>query len=79
MTDNEIKFLIGLEKLTKQTGVKIGGCGCCGSPWYEEIENADKGGYVDGHFNLEWLENIKEAYESNDISFIVRELENKND
>ena len=32
MTENEKRFLIGLEKLTRETGVTIGGCGCCGSP-----------------------------------------------
>lgn len=35
MTNDEKQraFLIGLAKLTRETGVVIGGCGCCGSPF----------------------------------------------
>lgn len=32
------KFLIGLEKLSRETGVIIAGCGCCGSPWLDTID-----------------------------------------
>ena len=30
-------FLHKLHKLTKETGLVIGGCGCCGSPWISRI------------------------------------------
>ena len=40
--DKERAFLIGLEKLTRETGVKIGGCGCCGSPFMDELEEKEK-------------------------------------
>lgn len=44
----EKKFLIGLEKLTRETGIVIGGCGCCGSPFLNtltDIERGDEAGY----------------------------------
>lgn len=53
------KFLIELAKLTRETGVVISGCGCCGSPDIHvaepgEIENAVVYGY--GYAGqVEWL------------------------
>ena len=33
------EFLKELSELTRKYGLKIGGCGCCGSPWiYDEEE-----------------------------------------
>jgi hypothetical protein len=32
VNSQELAFLVGLEKLTRETGIMIGGCGCCGSP-----------------------------------------------
>lgn len=29
----KVDFLIGLAKLTRETRIEIGGCGCCGSPF----------------------------------------------
>lgn len=31
-------FLQDLAELTKKHGIKIDGCGCCGSPWLEDNE-----------------------------------------
>ena len=39
--EREAEFLIGLTKLTRETGIKIGGCGCCGSPWIDEASDAE--------------------------------------
>lgn len=39
MTDAEKKFLEGLTKLTLETGVVIGGCGCCGSPFLDDAKS----------------------------------------
>ena len=42
-------FRVGLEKLTRETGVVIGGCGCCGSPSLFEMTAEDKApgtGYI---------------------------------
>lgn len=42
MTDTEkafYAFISGLEKLTRETGIAITGCGCCGSPYLSEINN----------------------------------------
>ena len=33
MTRAEQEFLEGLARLTRETGVEIGGCGCCQSPF----------------------------------------------
>lgn len=32
------RFLNELSELTKRHGIAIHGCGCCGSPWIEDIE-----------------------------------------
>ena len=48
--EKERLFLIGLEKLTRDTGIEIGGCGCCGSPYLEQAEITDKrSGYGYGY------------------------------
>jgi hypothetical protein len=39
MTDKEKAFLVGLEKLTRETGIVISGCGCCGSPALDECSD----------------------------------------
>jgi len=41
-TDKERQFLIGLEKLTRETGVAVVGCGCCGSPSLENLTDAER-------------------------------------
>ena len=51
MTDQEREFLIGLRELTIRTGMTIGGCGCCGSPFVDKMEDKertviDSSGYV---------------------------------
>jgi len=36
--DREREFMIGLTELTRKTGIVIGGCGCCGSPWLQDAD-----------------------------------------
>jgi hypothetical protein len=46
---SEEQFLIGLRELTLKTGIAIGGCGCCGSPYLlvlEPVEMTDLAGYA---------------------------------
>jgi len=38
MNAQEKAFLLGLEKLTRETGLIISGCGCCGSPRLGQAE-----------------------------------------
>jgi hypothetical protein len=58
MTDLQ-KFIAALTALSTTHGFKIGGCGCCGSPWVRKESKA-------GHYsmpndtdedidNLEWV------------------------
>ena len=59
LKDNEKEFLIGLEALTRKTGIAIGGCGCCGSPFLFDAEiNSDKSGYAYGGFSdiVTWVD-----------------------
>lgn len=38
--ERKVEFLLGLAKLTRETGIVVDGCGCCGSP---SLYNADQG------------------------------------
>ena len=35
------KFLTELAELTKKYDISIGGCGCCGSPYLQRIDNGE--------------------------------------
>jgi hypothetical protein len=35
------KFLADLAKVTRKHGIKIGGCGCCGSPFLMDLGDAE--------------------------------------
>lgn len=37
MTNREKQFLEELGKLTKKYNIEIRGCGCCGSPYLEDL------------------------------------------
>jgi hypothetical protein len=65
MTDNERAFLIGLEKLTRETGVAIGGCGCCGSPsLFTVIDIPPEAGYAHnaGECEVRWISPHDDVY-----------------
>lgn len=47
MTENQREFMRRLAQLTKETGVAIYGCGCCGSPSLVNVEDGHEGeGYA---------------------------------
>ena len=51
------KFLEELSELTNKYGFVIGGCGCCGSPWVDEIDGdsgGDELGFVNGKYELDY-------------------------
>lgn len=59
MNDKEKAFLIGLEKLTRETGITIGGCGGGGSPFLSELKESESeeiAGYGIGYAGeVTWL------------------------
>ena len=56
ITENEKEFLIGLAELTRKTGIVIGGCGCCGSPFLNKVEiTGDQCGYAYMDY-VEWID-----------------------
>ena len=67
MSEHISEFIAALEALTRQHGVAIGGCGCCGSPWLQGCADLGdvtyrgsiyRGGYIasgDGDEGLQWL------------------------
>ena len=60
-TEDERKadFLLGLAKLTRATGIAIGGCGCCGSPRIDALTPEDldeRAGYGYGYAGkVSWI------------------------
>ncbi len=58
ITDAEKEFIIGLEELTRKTGIVISGCGCCGSPFLSEQDittNQEESGYGWGDSDIQWM------------------------
>ena len=47
--ENYQAFMAGLEALTREHRVEIRGCGCCGSPYLNPLED----GEVDGAYAVE--------------------------
>lgn len=49
-------FLEALSQLTREHGVKLGSCGCCGSPWLDLVQDADKATKYLHNFDFSKLE-----------------------
>lgn len=50
------KFLEELSELSNKYRFVIGGCGCCGSPWVDEIDgdlSVDGLGFVNGKYEVD--------------------------
>lgn len=58
LTEAERRFILGLTKLTQETGIAIGGCGCCSSPFLEAAEfTSSESGYGFGYTEqLAWID-----------------------
>jgi len=68
--EKEKEFLLGLEQLTRKTGIVIGGCGCCSSPFLEELdeEPEEEDGYGEGYAKeVHWISKADE-YDWNEFS-----------
>ena len=53
------QFIIGLEKLTRETGIEIAGCGCCGSPFLDQATiTSPESGYKtsNSYDEVEWID-----------------------
>ncbi len=53
MTPEQKTFMDGLLKLTRETGLIIGGCGCCNSPW---LAPPYEGQDIKGKYKVEFVE-----------------------
>jgi len=58
LSEDEQQFITLLNEATRLTGIYIGGCGCCGSPFLGKVD-LKEGEYIwenDGHHpeNIEW-------------------------
>ncbi|MDY6893928.1 MAG: hypothetical protein SVO01_00695 [Thermotogota bacterium] len=65
MTEKEKAFLIGLRKLSFETGIVICGCGCCGSPYLEERNDLSlDAGYIvdDGTDFVRWIDKKYDSF-----------------
>ena len=67
MTPNEQLFIDGLNKLTRNLGVAVQGCGCCGSPSLKVLDyTVNKKGayrYTEEFDGVEYLVWSQEEYE----------------
>jgi len=54
--EREVEFLRLLTIATETTGIYIGGCGCCDSPYLGELSEEEKSGYYDSkkHDRVFW-------------------------
>jgi len=75
-TDQEKLFLIELEALTRKHHMAIGGCGCCGSPRIQKIEEGEldsRAGYgTNGTSEILWISPTDEYDWENYSSSIVK-------
>lgn len=65
MTDNERNFIIELEQISRKYGLHIYGCGCCGSPSLEKLEDkqlVSEAGYVYEN-ELQWVDPDHHAWD----------------
>lgn len=60
MSKGKIEFLKELTKLSKEHGVFIAGCGCCGSPFLIEDDVSEIGDLEEG--NINWDSFSEEYY-----------------
>jgi hypothetical protein len=59
LNEKEREFIIGLNELTRKTGIAVGGCGCCSSPFLIELatdELGDGAGYGSDYASeVQWI------------------------
>ena len=53
---NREAFMAELTKLSQKHGIRVGGCGCCGSPYLMDFQKGDKAGhyFLEGETDLRW-------------------------
>ena len=61
MIDNRLgNFLKELSDLTKKYNIEIGGCGCCGSPYLNDLETGETLGEELGYNGYKYLVTVEE-------------------
>lgn len=73
--NNELAFIIELEALSRKYNLIISGCGCCGSPFIEELEDKElqlEAGYAN-QGQLRWVSPTG-YYWKDESEHIVKEL-----
>jgi hypothetical protein len=78
ISEKEKQFIIGLEKLSRKTGVIVEGCGCCGSPSLRTLDISDmppEAGYAFGAGMCEvaWLSPSDKAVWENYSEDLVKD------
>lgn len=76
LNPKEKEFLIGLEALTRKTGIRICGCGCCNSPFLEKARiTNERSGYGFGHSSeVIWLDELEIHNWKEYANSIVKEI-----
>ncbi len=77
MNEKEKEFMRGLTELTRKTGILIGGCGCCGSPYLDvasdkSIADSRCGYYMGDMGELTWTETEDKYFKPKYLEKVVR-------
>ena len=71
ISEAERQFIVLLEKATRETGIIVTGCGCCGSPSLDKTEHlSEEAGYSfahpEGECDLCWVYPDEYEWDQND-------------
>jgi hypothetical protein len=69
------QFILRLTALTREFGIAIGGCGCCGSPYLTEAKNTEdiNAGYAVLDSQVQWVDSSNTFLWSQYSNKIIKE------